>query len=495
VLGEARDILEPLGDRYQEAHLLARIGSTYSRLGELQRALVLLGDALKLQREAGDRPWEIASLNHLGSVWRRLGNPGKALDHHRRALELATALKDAPQEAITRLDIAQSQLDRGDPSAALRELDPALASLHEMGFRQDEAKALGLRGRALALAGRPREAVPVLLEALALRRTLRDRAGEAGALHELAATERSLGLREAARAQALQVLPFGALPVPDLDKAWDGPGVRKPLLERLEVVYLPSATTLTLQRRRLEHRKPAPKWAAILADPVFAPDDPRLGGLSVAGRLAMKNDPQRAGKAPGLLPVFERLPATRREAETIAGLAPPGQVWTAFDFQASREAVLSGELRAYRVIHFATHGVADTRNPELSGLVLSLVDAAGRPRQGFLGLADIYDLDLEADLVVLSGCRTALGKEVRGEGLMGLTRGFLYAGVPRVVASLWQVQDRTTAELMARFYEAMWRDGLSPAAALREAQRSLRRDPRYRAPYSWAGFVLQGDWR
>ncbi len=110
-------------------------------------------------------------------------------------------------------------------------------------------------------------------------------------------------------------------------------------------------------------------------------------------------------------------------------------------------------------------------NPELSGLMLSQVDAAGRPREGFLGLSDIYELDLDADLVVLSGCQTALGKEVRGEGLMGLTRGFQYAGVPRVVASLWKVEDRTTAELMTRFYRAMWRDHLPPAAALRAAQK------------------------
>ena len=151
----------------------------------------------------------------------------------------------------------------------------------------------------------------------------------------------------------------------------------------------------------------------------------------------------------------------------------------------------------FRVLHFATHAVADTENPELSGLILSRVNAEGRPREGFLGLSDIYDLDLDAGLVVLSGCQTALGKEVRGEGLMGLTRGFEYAGVPRVVASLWAVDDRTSAELMVRFYQAMWRDQrpLAPAAALRKAQRSLRQDPRYRDPHSWAGFVFQGDWR
>lgn len=294
---------------------------------------------------------------------------------------------------------------------------------------------------------------------------------------------------------ALHLLPFGALPVPGSGQSWDAPGWN-PLLEDKEVVYVPSVTTLALQRERLERRPPAAKFAAVLADPVFAADDPRLTGLSAASRNpSSAEDLTRGEEIRGLLPVFERLPSSEKEAEAIKDLALPGQVWTALGLAASRKAVLSGEIHPYRVVHFATHGIADSRNPELSGLVLSLVDANGRPQEGFLGLSDVYELDLAADLVVLSGCQTALGKEVRGEGVMGLTRGFLYAGVPRVVASLWKVQDRTTAELMTRFYRAMWKDQKSPAAALREAQQSLRREPRYRDPYSWAGFILQGDWR
>ncbi len=123
------------------------------------------------------------------------------------------------------------------------------------------------------------------------------------------------------------------------------------------------------------------------------------------------------------------------------------------------------------------------------------MDGEGHPSKGFLGLSDLYELDLRADLVVLSGCETALGKEVRGEGLMSLTRAFQFAGVPRVVASLWQVEDRTTAELMTRFYRALWHDHLPAAAALRAAQRSLYQEPRYRAAHAWAAFVLQGDWK
>ena len=304
---------------------------------------------------------------------------------------------------------------------------------------------------------------------------------------------------EAAHAQRLVVVPDGALHLLPLG-VLPAPGSGEYLLDRLEIVSIPSATTLALQRQRLEHRPPAAKWAAVLADPVFRADDPRLVKPSVtakaaAGRpAAARPEPLRGAPADAPLSALERLPATGREADSIAGLAP-GPIWTGRDLAASREAVLAGSLRGSRVVHLATHAIADMRHPELSGLVLSLFDAAGRPQEGFLSLSDIYELDLDADLVVLSGCPTALGKEIQGEGLMGLSRGFFYAGVPRVVASLWPVQDRTTAELMTRFYRAIWRDDLPPAAALRAAQRRLRHDRRYRDPYSWAGFVLQGDWR
>jgi CHAT domain-containing protein len=127
--------------------------------------------------------------------------------------------------------------------------------------------------------------------------------------------------------------------------------------------------------------------------------------------------------------------------------------------------------------------------------VLSLVDRAGRPRDGFVMLPDVYDMTLNAEVVVLSGCQTALGKDVRGEGPIGLARGFMYAGVPRVVASLWQVDDLATAELMRRFYRGMLVEKLTPAAALRAAQQQLAATRRWRSPYYWAPFILQGDWR
>ena len=152
-------------------------------------------------------------------------------------------------------------------------------------------------------------------------------------------------------------------------------------------------------------------------------------------------------------------------------------------------------LGDYRIVHFATHGLLDSKHPEFSGLVFSLVDKQGKPVDGFVGLQDIYNLHLPADLIVLSACETALGVDIRGEGLIGLTRGFMYAGSSRVVASLWNISDEATSELMARFYKAMEVQGMAPAAALRSAQLQMWRQQRWTAPYYWAAFQIQGEWR
>jgi CHAT domain-containing protein len=145
-------------------------------------------------------------------------------------------------------------------------------------------------------------------------------------------------------------------------------------------------------------------------------------------------------------------------------------------------------------VHFATHTYVDDKHPERSGIVLSLVDQKGRAQEGYLRMHAIYSLRLPVQLVVLSGCSTGLGKEVDGEGLIGLTRGFMYAGASGVTASLWKVDDDATAELMRRFYEGMFKHGLTPAAALREAQIGMWRQSRWRAPYYWAGFIIQGQY-
>jgi CHAT domain-containing protein len=186
--------------------------------------------------------------------------------------------------------------------------------------------------------------------------------------------------------------------------------------------------------------------------------------------------------------------ATRWEAQRITSFVPTSK--QALDFAASRDTATSSELGQYRIIHFATHALIDSVHPELSGIVLSLVDNQGRAKDGFLRTDDIFSLKLSADLVVLSACRTGLGKDVRGEGLIGLTRGFMYAGAPRVVVSLWRVNDQATAEFMSRFYKTMLNGpGQSPASALRQAQLEMLKDKRWQSPYFWAGFVLQGEWR
>jgi CHAT domain-containing protein len=192
---------------------------------------------------------------------------------------------------------------------------------------------------------------------------------------------------------------------------------------------------------------------------------------------------------------FARLRFSRTEADEITRLAGPGATLTALDFDASRETAMQPELGEYRIVHFATHSLLNNEHPELSGVVLSLVDRSGRPQNGFLRLYDIYGLRLGAELVVLSACRTALGEEIKGEGLIGLTRGFLYAGAPRVVATLWEIDDRTTAEAMKKFYEGMLGRAERPAEALRAAQIALWKSKGWDAPYYWAAFTLEGEWR
>ena len=295
----------------------------------------------------------------------------------------------------------------------------------------------------------------------------------------------------------LQYVPFGALPNPG-----DGGGAkskRSPLIVDHEIIYLPSASVLATMRHEMSERRRAARTVAVFSDPVFNSDDPRVKRARIGGEKAngdeskTKSDFLRSARETGLTS-FERLVHTRKEAEAIIALAPPEQGFKALDFAASRATVMSAGLDQYCIVHFATHGLLNSRSPELSGIVLSLVDESGRAQEGFLRAYEIYNLKLNADLVVLSACSTALGKEIKGEGLAGLTRGFMYAGTPRVIASLWNVRDEATAELMKRFYRNMLIGKSSPAAALREAQISMWREPRWAAPYYWAGFVLQGEW-
>jgi CHAT domain-containing protein/tetratricopeptide (TPR) repeat protein len=294
----------------------------------------------------------------------------------------------------------------------------------------------------------------------------------------------------------LQYVPFSALPVPGSSGGTDP----IPLVAEHEIAWLPSASLLAVSRKETAGLEPAPKTVAVFADPVFESDDPRLTNPKKEPRPAdPASDVTRAlrdfGFGEGQAFRVPRLAGTLREADAILRLVPESERMEAVGFDASRSRAMSPDLRDYRILHFASHGLMDSDDPGLSGILLSMLDEKGQPQNGFLRIHDIYDLDLRAELVVLSACSTALGKELRGEGLVGLARAFMHSGAKRILASLWKVDDEATAELMTRFYQGMLAQGLSPAAALREAQVSMSRDKRWSAPFFWSAFSVQGDWR
>jgi CHAT domain-containing protein len=291
---------------------------------------------------------------------------------------------------------------------------------------------------------------------------------------------------------ALQYVPFGALPDPRAEN-----NRYQPLLVNNEVVYLPSASTLQTLRNEAQARNPAPRTLAVLADPVFAADDQRVTQRSTPARtnelpLFAQNVDRAARDTRG---AWNRLPGTRQEANMILNLVPASDRLAYFDFQANRDNALSDQLSQYRFIHWATHGFANAQKPELSGIVMSLVQENGQQQDGYLLLGDIFNLNFNADLVVLSACQTGLGEVVQGEGLIGLTRGLMYAGTTRVVTSLWEVPDTETASLMSKFYSKMLQENLRPAEALRAAQLEMFNSRNWVAPYYWAAFTLQGEWR
>jgi CHAT domain-containing protein len=328
--------------------------------------------------------------------------------------------------------------------------------------------------------------------------------------------------------EALEYIPFAVLPIPNgqqQDKSsLTASSQPQPLITQYEIVNLPSASSLAALRRETNGRRPAEKQVAVFADPVFTPTDSRLlNATKKAVSQDMVANVRSANETAADVPAsdkqtpetinhglmrsiedvysdkaregFSRLPFSREEAEAIASFALKNSLMKAVDFQANRTIATNGELSHYRIIHFATHGLLNSQHPELSGLVLSLVDENGKSQDGFLRMQEIYNLNLPADLIVLSACQTGLGKEIKGEGLVGLTRGFMYAGAQRVVASLWKVDDFATAQLMKSFYRGMLKEGLKPAAALRAAQLEMLRQKSWSSPFFWAAFTIQGEWK
>ncbi|MCC5617034.1 tetratricopeptide repeat protein [Nostoc sp. CHAB 5836] len=275
----------------------------------------------------------------------------------------------------------------------------------------------------------------------------------------------------------------------------------QPLVVNHEIVNLPSISSLATHRKKLKIRDIAPKTLAVLANPVFSADDTRLKNdkpSSVENNL----DRSAVETLRNTNQVLEPLPNTQAEGEAILNLVnSPNNKLSAFGLDANYNFATSKELRQYRYLLFATHGIFNTVNPALSGIVLSLVDKQGKPQtRSFLRLNDIFNLDLPAELIVLSACESGLGDDVQGEGLVGLTRGFMYAGAARVTVSLWKVNDKSTKELMIALYKQILEQKKSPAAALNFAQRQMWQgkdfqNPAWKHPRYWAAFTLQGEWR
>ncbi len=308
----------------------------------------------------------------------------------------------------------------------------------------------------------------------------------------------------------LHRIPFDALPEPGREGVVNDETVSKaappaaavvPLAVGHEVVTIPSASVLSALGSESSAGAPAAKLIAVLADPVFDKQDSRLTAADQpvtaeppsANEATLHQALRDMGDGDSEIPL-PRLSSSLDEAQAIVELTSAGERQVSMGFDANLERVIGGGVNNFRIIHLATHGLFNDQHPELSGLILSRVDEQGRQRNGFLRTDDIYGLRLNADLVVLSACRTGLGQQVTGEGVLGITRAFMYAGSRSVIASLWKVNDEATAELMKHFYSAMLKDGLPPSAALRAAKEAMWKQGRWRAPYFWAAFVMQGKY-
>lgn len=505
---EAHRLFGSTDDTLGEARALegrARVerlrGSPGAALATLEEALELLESVRAGLAEPGHRAsflawtrrtYELAVALHMERARERpeAGHQGRALEAAERGRArmlldlLAGAFDDEAVLAVAELPTVEEIRDLLDPETVLVE--------YFLGEERSWGWVVSSRGLDVAELP-PRPAVEAAAERLhgelsTLDPTLPPGSGDRPAARELAdlilrPIADRLGLpSEPERlvivpSGALHYVPFAALPLPAAGEGATGELV----LDHFEVVTAPSAASLVLQRRSLAERPRAPGAVAVLADPVFAAGDPRLAERASGKQTSTPSEEP------------ERLWGTRREAEVVERLAGHRETWVATGFDAARERLLDADLARFRVLHLATHGRLDASRPERSGLVLSRFGPDGRRRDGLLDLETVHGLELGAELVVLSGCETALGRELRGEGLVGLVQGFLHAGARRVMASLWRVDDRATAELMERFYRALWRDDLTAPAALRRAQRALRREGELADPYYWAGMIVVGD--
>jgi len=306
----------------------------------------------------------------------------------------------------------------------------------------------------------------------------------------------------------LQYIPFNALAEPSKTDTY------QPLLVSHEVVSLPSVTTISVLRdenKENKENKEKAKKVLFIADPVFSIVDSRVKNkanqssnlaTNKLNKLNKLNELEEANllvkqsaKEVGLSVTSQGLPRlslVNDEIKQINELAPiESKQLLSFNASLSN---LASETSSYKVIHFATYGLANGQHPDLSGIVLSLVDEQGKPQEGFLQPDKIFNLNLSTELLTLN-CDTQIGKNMQGEGLSGLTRSFIYAGASRVMVNLWNTNDPASIELIKRFYEKILKENQSPTIALRQVQLEMLQDEKYKSPFYWAGFQLQGEWK
>lgn len=532
-------------DPYEEAILLTSLGHLFVEHGEAHEGLLRHDEALKIFEQQGNPRWTATSRVRGAEALRELGRLDEAFERLAPALNEIDNLRAATRRQDFRLSyyafrqnyfdialdllmrLAQDQPKAGHEERALhlhdrrtaRELLDNVLAEHraELVLGQEE---LYLDGDSLALVyalAEPRSHLWVVsgegIETYSLEgrneietaarsftRQMRKRGehnaerrshhgGELSRLVLGPLADRLTRQRLVIVADgALRTVPFTALPPP-------APATGATyMIELHEVVTLPSLTFLASLRRRATERPAPPRQLAVFADPVFEPEDPRLEQRHHSGDAAQAHPWQSRFTPSDELQIgLERLPASRKEANAILKIVGRERVRLTMGFDADRDAFSRLAGTEYSVLHFATHALLHPE-AELSGLMLSRFDESGRRRNGFLRTFEISHLDLPVDLVVLSACETARGEDLKGEGTLGLTWAFLSSGAARVIASLWKVSDERTAELMTAFYEAWWKEGRTPSAALRQAQLQIARQEGAE-PWDWAGFVFQGEWR
>jgi CHAT domain-containing protein len=494
---EAARIAAEIGEKRSRAEALYRLARCQKALGREKEALAAIDQALALSETVRqgvlDYDLRAAFFSTIRDQYDLKISEQVAMGDVKGAFETAEASR-----ARSLYDLLANRLppgtapETGKVSLAelARELDPKDVVLeYSLGREASYLFAVTSEGiRELPIEGRAQ------IEAVARRLYAAWSAHQDSPADCEALSRMLLGpVRGDIRGKRVVVVPDGALAYIPFDALFASPGRR--LIEDNDIVAVVSLSSLKLMRDRTRGRRPASKLVAVFADPVFNSNDPRVRpDLKAPSQTPQGAELIRSAGDAGLAGL-ERLVSSRREAAAISSLAPAESRWQALDFDASLAAVRDPKLADFRIVHFATHGLMNSRDPRLSGLVFSLVDRQGRPQNGFLRAGEVANLNLGADLVVLSACQTALGKELRGEGLLGLARAFMYAGAPRVIASLWQVADSATTDLMASFYQALLRDRLLAGEALRSAKLRLLRNSLRSAPYYWAGFSLEGDWR